>query len=265
MTVAIGMLTDQGPLLCTDTQYTGVSKANRDKILFFTEHFTAACFALTGNEANARMAFQESVLAIRAIPEKQRTVDALRRVIRRTIKPIYDQYVTQLPADARGMADFDFIIALGAIGEGPGRLFYTEQGAIVEVDRYVCRGTGGYLAEYFLKSTWRPSIPFNRGVLAAMQALAVAKEHDAYCGGDSQFASLRSGFTSGLVPFNVRQTEAIILRYQELANQLIGDVGDLELGDDAFTSLITQHVENVRALRQSIRSHATDWNELVRA
>ena len=196
MTVAIGMMSDKGPILATDEQVTGASKSSMTKILSIRGPNAMVDFAMAGNKANATMAVQECLQAIRVLPHDSRSVAKIRSVIKSTIQPIQRDYVEARPLDTRHTFSFDLVVAIRTADELQGRLFYVQDGAVAEAYGYVCLGTGGYLAEYVMKQAYEDSIDWNRGLVLAMRALAAAKSHDANCGGKSNIAVCIGGRTS---------------------------------------------------------------------
>lgn len=226
MTIALGILATDGIVLCSDSRYTSSSKSDRDKILSWLDGDDAACFALTGNEVNARMAIDECRDALSEIPIGKRTIATMRGAIRKTLKPLHESYVDRVPTEDRGLASFDFVVAIVSSVDRRAGLFATSAGAIAEFTTRQCVGSGGYLGEYVLRKWTGSSLTVDQAVMLAMQALVAAKEHDAYCGGYSQFLTVKSGVVSAVVSQDVRQAEEQILRYESLVSGLLVVIGD---------------------------------------
>jgi 20S proteasome alpha/beta subunit len=201
MTIAAGFVASDGLLLFADTQFTGYSKSYADKII--PENFgdSIVVFAFAGDGDYAKTAIADSFEAIAAIRER-RTVWNIRKSLRRKISKVIQDY-------NRNCADPvnrpEFLIAIGT-DDGSMAMFSTRETAIPPVDRYECRGSGGSIANPAVRDFFESaqSIPLSDLIPCAVYALSVAKRHDAYSGGVSQFAVLRGMQYYPIVPSHER-------------------------------------------------------------
>lgn len=265
MTIALGILASDGIVLCSDSRYTSSSKNYRDKILSWLDGGDAVCFALTGNEVNAKMAIDECREALSRIPAGKRTIAALRRAVRQTLKPLQESYVDKVPSEDRDRASFDFVIAIVSGVDGRAGLFSTSAGAIAEFTTSQCVGSGGYLGEYVLRKWNGPQCTVDQAVMLAMQALAAAKEHDAYCGGSSQFLTVKSGVVSGLVSYDVHQAEEQILRYEGLTSTLLVAIGDGTKSDGEFRQAVDHFGAEILDMRSRLRGEGGSHQALMQS
>jgi 20S proteasome alpha/beta subunit len=263
MTIALGILAEDGVVLCSDSQFTSASKGYRSKVFEWHGDSAAACFAVTGNEVVARMAVQDCQDALSALTKKNRTMSAILRTIRNTVKSVQENYVDKVPAEERDLSRFDLVLSIATHEQALPRLFYTSSGAISEADEYVCVGTGGYLGEYILlRAPVTPQMTVDVALVVAMRALAAAKEHDAACGGSSQFATMRGGAVSGFIPFDVRATEAQILKLERITSGFLFRVGSGTMTDEEFKLASDQFLSDANEVREAIRKSARPFREL---
>jgi len=265
MTIALGILASDGIVLCSDSRYTSSSKSDRDKIFSWLDGGDAVCFALTGNEINAKMAIDECREVLAAIPVGKRTIITLKKAIRQTLKPLQESYVDKVPSDERDRARFDFVIAIVSSANKKAGLFLTSDGAIAEITDKACVGTGGYLVEYILRKLGDDRLTTDQAVMLAMQALVAAKEHDAYCGGYSQFLTVKSGIVSAVVPYDIRQAEEQILRYERLTSNLLVAIGDSTQTDETFRQSVDHFGSQILDVRMRLRGQSGSHHALLQS
>jgi hypothetical protein len=83
VTIAAGFVTQDGILMCADTQFTGGAKVDKRKIHPFTlNDGTVLVFALAGNPDYAHMAVEDCLEAVDTIPLAERTMLRMKRAIR---------------------------------------------------------------------------------------------------------------------------------------------------------------------------------------
>jgi hypothetical protein len=158
------------------------------------------------------------------------------------------------------------LIAIATQAEqGQPHLFYTSKTALVEFDTYQAVGSGGvYLGPYVLRRAYDKARTTDEAVVLAMQALAAAKLHDTYCGGPSQFLTIRKGVLSPVVPFDVTEAEKEILQYEKLAARLLLEMGGPTTEPpQAFSQRLQAFTTDVAAMRERLREKGLPYEGLV--
>lgn len=177
MTIAIGVLCDDGLVLGTDLQYTvGNAKWPGKKLWHFCPQIHP-CIAISaaGNPNSAKRVIQNAEQTLLA--ECSGVRPTIGQIISNIEKALGDLYLNHIePRPKEDQEDIKCWL-LVAIRDGPGmRLFSNDRTQLIEEDDRVCTGSGFYFAYYAL---WlllpdRPSVEVASQVVAYV--IAVAKE-----------------------------------------------------------------------------------------
>lgn len=263
MTIVAGFKVQNGILLAADTMYTGGAKVHQPKLFGYTpnpdtaESITLA-FALAGHEDFGKMAVEDCVEAIASRPP-DRSIDTVRKLLRRAVKAINDEYVDKKPASEREAAKFELLIAAWLPGAGGLKMFRTRGSAVNDAGNYHCAGYGSYLGDYLMRNIFTPTMRLRDVVLLSIQALGAAKSYDASYGGDTQFMTIYDGGKiSGLIPYDVHESESYISQFESLSRKLLFNVGDAEMSDADFEEWFTGFADQVRTIRAFWKGEALE-------
>lgn len=262
MTIALGIVASDGAVLCADSQYTSGIKVEGQKIFPWWRKHAAVVFAFSGHVSNATVLIQQCEKSLNKIKNRP-TADSIERILRREIKSFQEDYIDKRPYDERDEAQVDLIIAIATAADGM-RLFYTEKPVLVGFTKYRAVGSGGCdLGQYVMRRAYRPEMTTHDAIVMAMQALAAAKQHDPYCGGPSQFVTIKSGVVSGIVPFDVDKTEPDILKYERWAANLLLDIGDFSMDQQEFLNRIERFATNIQGMREVWEKNGLPFKDLL--
>jgi hypothetical protein len=270
MTIVAGFCVQDGLLLCADSQYTGGTKVHQPKLFGYTinsgipESCTLA-FALAGHENFGKMAIDDCVESITDCKPKERTMAKIKRLLRKAIKSINDEYVDTRPTDAeKEAAKFDLIIGAWLPMAGGLRMFRSSGPAVLLAGAYHCTGIGAYLGDYLMRDVFdRQSMDLNDVMQLATQALLAAKSYDANCGGDTQFMAIYpGGKISPVVPFDVRHAENYAAAFDKSSRRLLLAIGNLKLTDEYFQEWLRSFTMEVERMRTIWKSESSAWERL---
>lgn len=258
MTMAAGMVAADGILLFADTLYTdGMTKDYRDKIFTWEADCAAACFAIAGNAAIARMSVDECCDGLASATETP-TIQEMLAVIRPILKRVYEEYVDTRPAEERVYADFWLVIALSTSSEGS-RLYSSVRTAIASVDYFECIGSGRQLGRYVIEPAYHPDITVAEAETLAINALAAAKERVDGVDGRSQFILVKDGGASRLEAKNGALWEKCAIDFRQASTRLFLDLCNSSLGDDAFSESLAEFCKESQSIRRFWNGSALDF------
>lgn len=233
MTIIAGFRVQDGILLCSDTEWSGGEKVYKEKI--FTHPFRGGviAFAVSGDEANAKMVIEDCRDALDVSRATAYTAQELKAIIRSAVHAIQERYVDKAPKAERDAARFDLIIAF-MLKSGHLQLVSTVGRRVLPVDRCACLGAGWYVGLPVIESAYDPNMRIKDAVIVAIQAIGAAKRRVEGVGGHTQFLLMGEQVVSGLVGHDPEATQELILQYERAAGQLLLRAGDFDLDDDKF-------------------------------
>jgi 20S proteasome alpha/beta subunit len=262
VTIAMGFCARDGVVLCADSQYTTLAKAEGPKIFSWTGKHAAVLFAFAGDIANALMLIQDCQGVLSEMINSPPSTKRINHILRTVIRTFQREYIDSRPAQEREDAQVDLILAIAAKDERT-KLFYTNKAAMVEFDTYKLAGSGGYLGEYMVQRAYDSQMTTDDAVVLAMHTLAAVKKHDVNCGGPSQFATIRSGLMSGVVPFNVMAADEDALLYEKRSAGLLLDIGDSTMTDGDFAKRVQRFAIDAMAMRDKWKQDGLPYRELL--
>lgn len=268
MTVAIGIHTINGIVVCADSQYSSSFKANGQKVFSWCDAGVAVVFAIAGDVANATMAVQEccEVLNLNA---SARSLPKVKKIIQLVIKEIQEKYVDKIPLNEREAARFTLIVGIATKDHDPCLYYTSETGAMVRFDEYHSIGSGGYLAGYVLSAAYDSNMQVDEASACAAYALAAAKRHDSECSGPSQFVTIRQITRRGgymlsvVVPFDLESMEKGMLQYERMAMGMLLEAGNFALSEEYFKERVDKFAWRVREMRKEFKRNGVPHKTLL--
>ncbi|MBZ5672371.1 MAG: hypothetical protein LAO04_21950 [Acidobacteriia bacterium] len=262
MTIAAGFVAADGILLCADTLWTdGYTKEYRDKIFSWTGRYAAACFAVAGNSANARDVVEACRDALSATQRKRLAVQDILRLIKPIIKTSYESSVDARPYEERDDARFSLLVGVAAGKQVP-QLFASTRTVLAPVDTFDCVGAGRHLARYVVQPSYRNNLTVDELAVLGILALAATKQHVDGVGGKSQFVVIGQGFVSGIVPYDVNQSEPLALEHQRRATDLLLTIADATLDAESFRNMVRRFTNYLQDARSEWSKHGAPHREL---
>jgi len=261
MTIAAGFRVQDGILLCADTLYTdGNTKQYGDKIFPWAEREATACFALAGSYSNGKMAIDDCRDALSSSVGRL-TVSSMIRILRPVLLDVQKKYVHVAPANKRGNAEFNLLIALVTESEDP-RLFITMDAAITEVHTFECIGIGHHIGHHVIDPIFEPNLTIDQAVVLALDAVSAAKQMADGVGGKAQLVAIRNKRLSTVFPHDANKAEPLILEYRRYVGRLLQAIADPTMPDDSFTEELRLFAERVTMVRKSWAEEPS-WDDLV--
>jgi len=202
VTIIAGFRSDEGIVLCSDTQETiGSSKRHVAKVKVVPEH--AELLELLGNGDLAAVFGGSGYgpfidLLTRKAWESCANSTSLEdacSAIEASIKSVYREYGEIYQHGQCPTVELIYGVKLG----GQSRLFSCVGPIVNPVDRYCSAGAGYYMSDFLSARMYSDTISIQQCVILAAYILFQTKEHVDGCGGDSQVAVLRHNGRSGMV------------------------------------------------------------------
>ncbi len=238
MTMAAGVRFDGGIMLCAESMYSGGdAKFNRTKI--FTTRYEGGCtiFAVAGHEGYAKLAVQDAQERIQAEKGRRRTFKAIRSIVSTVVSSVYANHIDKRLPHELYDSEIQLLIAVRDEGEGL-CLFATKKTAVIRIDTYDCIGSGASLGHYIIGPSYDAKLNERRVLMLAIQALTATKDHDPYCGGDSEIIILREDGTispprNAQSPLSLQFAETIIREFNADSRRLLLALTDPATMDEA--------------------------------
>ena len=246
MTIAAGFVCRDGILLCADSLYSGQEKAYRDKLYsHITSGGTALGFAISGDVDYARTAICDCLESVSEMAhERQQDILSVKKTIRRAVKRVLRDYGAE-KLDQFQKPDILIGIRAGDVLQ----LCSARDSAFPSIDKFECKGSGGYLASYMLSHIRYPEHFTITQILPwVVRALAAVKVHDTYCGGGSQFLAMRIGQSTGIKSLRIDEIDAIAETFDLSVSRLFWEMTrrNAEQPFDAALKAFTQTIEELR-------------------
>jgi 20S proteasome alpha/beta subunit len=250
MTIVAGFKVHDGILLCSDTQYTGAEKVNKQKLFPEPIDGHSYVFALAGHEPNGKMAMEECQEAIKAILPERRTLKTVKSALRVAVKPIVDGYVLSRSADQRDALAFEILVGCW-IPNGVGHQLFSigRNGSVNTVKEYECFGSGSYLGHYLIRPSYSYFMPMEAMMVFAADALRCAKLYDAACGGPSSFVLVGKDGGWRSVLYDFHGAEEFLHQYDFYARELLYYAAPQNTSDDTFEKYLGKFADMVRNAR----------------
>ena len=263
MTIAAGFRVQDGILLCSDSLYTGGTRAYQQKLFGYllngnTPDMCTLAFALAGHENNGKMAIEECVDEVLDCPPEVRSLKKVKRALRKAVKSIYGEYVDCRPEAEKEASRFELIIGAWLPRGGGLKLFKSSGPAVLGADNYHCTGVGAYLGDYLMRDMAARNVPSMRmedAALLSIRALTATKRYDAYCGGPTQFLRISNeGQLSNAVPYNIQDSETYVTEFEDAARRLLFKIGGIDDTDVGFDWQLESFVEEIKRIRKNWKS-----------
>lgn len=245
MTIAAGILCKDGIVLCADTELASNSlRTNRSKIFAAaeSEHVHVAV-AASGDYDFASAAVEYTDPLMRDIKPDTK-IDNVRNAFEDAISDLYQNHIWKNPTLQR---DFSLLVAVWSREEGFA-LFKTVETVILRVTDFDVLGTGGDLADYILKKSYRDNITVSQAVAFSAHMLAEVKNHGQGCGGETNIATLTA---KGYSQISVRAAgayETAMYGVEQLTRNVTSARFDPATSDEQYVALVDRMATALRAL-----------------
>ncbi|MGA2186500.1 MAG: hypothetical protein ABSH47_26080 [Bryobacteraceae bacterium] len=256
MTIAAGFLCRDGVLLCSDSQYTGWDKSQKDKVFCRLFGSGTIGFAFAGNETYCRNGIEDVMAAVMSLSLPKQTLLSVRDAIHKATAKVINDYASKKYLDQSQRPEF--LIGIGTREDS--HLYVARDTALAPVDHFESCGTGGYLAAHFIKAAVRftRTLSVEDVFPVAFRALSAAKQHDAFCGGGSQFLVVRGGpYAGSKIGFSCRgynsdESDVIVGRFEQHVANLFSSFCNIHINPEVFSQSMDLFEQEVSRLRESL-------------
>jgi hypothetical protein len=251
MTIAVGLLCEEGVLLCTDTEETAwQAKSHASKIRSIELPTAKITFAYAGNTRFALSAITHCIRRLKSKNARDPLME-LEEVLDRE----YRRNVLKHPhCNTDSSLHYQFLIGFWTPTQRP-MLFITDLTAMQEVTDFDCIGIGEPLARHLIQPAHDRSMSYCTALPLAAYTLKLVKESTKDCDGWSIFTLLgNDGSVSSVTsihPGPCSQMEAHAKGYQFLTTRIL-----MRLADPCAEE---EHVKtNIQLFYQDVLQIATE-------
>jgi 20S proteasome alpha/beta subunit len=247
VTIAAGLLYDQGVILFADTQFAdGNMKTQRPKVGSFACPGGRIGFAMAGAAGFAISAIQKATHKLKTC-EPSDVMQELEGILDEE----YRRKVYTHPNFHSGFVSYWFVISYWNEAQAKTWLFSTDEVALTASNgKYECRGIGSDLAHYLLKLSIEDELNEREALLVATYTLAKIKENVKDCGGASHLLVMRNDGTFEIRdPFAFERVAKMTFGYEWSARKLLLATTHNGLTDQEFEQYIQMFAANARAIR----------------
>lgn len=268
MTIAAALMCRDGIALGSDTEYTSAYslKVQGPKLFEYRVEGLTVVFAGAGDVDFTQMTVQRIVEGFEGRKISTREVI---EIVSRNIQHVYKKHVYPFPGSPVDKPFFDLLIAIAERGH-PQKLFKTSRTGIVEVDTYVCLGTGEHLGRFIADQLYHTGISLVQGAVLCTEMLIQAIRYVPGCGGEPKVWSLMD--SGSIIRQDKEQTamaEALRLKLTDLVSttffELLGRPQLLK--NPQFVTMLTTLFTQLgpRLFESSGRYDPTEFREALRS
>jgi 20S proteasome alpha/beta subunit len=248
MSIAVGVVYDEGIVFCADTKIATDIKLNESKIEFYASSDRKCCltFAISGNDLDyARSSAQACWQMVKKLDFATATMETAHRTAEFALAEFYQANILEHPDRSSGVLDFKLLVGIWLRGET--RLFVNREVLLKPVPVYECIGSGAYLANYLIRQYKKA----NPGVasladaaLMASFAVDAAIEHDPQCGGENEILIVRNDGDVSNAYDTAVYPGMMVGQLQEATWKLLHDLSHA-IGKEATDAKLKEHFEKV--------------------
>jgi hypothetical protein len=259
MTIAAGLLCNEGVLICADTEETSwIMKSHASKIRHFEFPGGAAAFAYAGNTRFASSAIRKCQTRLIGLSKRSsgKPVDPISE-IEGILDREYRRNVLSHPGYATDSSlYYQLLIALWVEGCET-KLYVADQTALDEIPTFECIGIGESLARHLIASGHSGGMEYNRALPLAAYTLALVKDQVKDCDGMSIFVFVgndgKIGTVTSLHDGPCVQLERYARSYDSLCRRLLTVIADPALDPKYFEpNLDSLFIQEIRRMFSEI-------------
>lgn len=266
MTIAAGLLCQDGVLICADTEHTGwASKTHQIKIGDFELPATGAkiCFALAGATAPAWSAIEKCRKAL---------LDDSTGDLPSRIEAILDSEYRRNVATLPSYSDFDYqlLVGLWEPGSHAVKLYSTTATTFVPVREFACIGIGGELASFIIRPAF-VGLTLRQALPLSIYTLACVKDAIAGCGGMSIYHLIRNDGSVGTISSGHLGTTVNVEQYSKtfdfMTRRLLLLLADTDMDENTFRGNLDSLFIGplVQKRREWVKAHRKYLADLAKA
>jgi hypothetical protein len=249
MTIAVGLLYEDGIVLASDTMYRTGGIANYGEKIYPLSP-RPGLKVLVGGAGTVGFIRAAAEKIDNALPQHVPSLIGVQAIIESANKTFYEGFV--LPHGQAGQRpDYALLVAVSHHQDG-NLLLCTTESAVTTVSTYELLGSGGITAEPY-KSLWRRDMPDFEAELAAIFLVKYAKVYDAEnCGGETRVFTFHGSYLSQLDTGYISAGEDYFTWFNQFAMSMIlpADIGALD--EEMFEGDIRKLVEELKHRRADL-------------
>jgi hypothetical protein len=196
MTVAVGIVYDDGVVFCADTKVTYPVKGNESKLPFFTfdEGRCAMQFAISSDDINfPKSAITRCVEMVEKLDFSTATIDTIKNAAEFSLGEFYRDHIYTHPDRAPTQLYMQMLIGIWLRNET--RLYSLHETVLLRIEKYECLGAGEYLAKYLIEQYKRANpaaFTLADAAILARYCIQEAINYDDRCGGEVETLIMRN-------------------------------------------------------------------------
>jgi hypothetical protein len=253
MTVAIGMLCEDGIVLASDSKYRTNGEDEFGKKIYPLPHSDWLRVVVAGaGTVGFIKAAKDKIKS--ALPLAETSLLGVQAFIESVNKAFYESYIVPHP-DPFQRPDYGLLIGVAHKTDGL-LLLHTTANSIAQVDDIQMEGTGGVVANCY-KPLWRGDMPAYEAELASIFMVRHAKIHDSKnCGGDTKvFTLLDHDILLSLEKGYIELAEKYFDRFNKLALEMVLPSETGELDQSLFQGALRAVVEDLQHYRDDLQRY----------
>jgi 20S proteasome alpha/beta subunit len=254
LSIAVGVVYDQGIVFCADTKITTDIKLNESKIEFFTSSDRKCCmtFAITGHDLDyARSSAEACWEVVKNLDFSTATMETTQRTAEFGLAEFYKTNIMDHPDRASGVLEFKLLVGIWLRGET--LLFENREIMLKPVRDYLCVGSGAYLANYLVRQYRKANLgawSLADAALIASAAVDAAIEHDPQCGGENEILIVRNDGDVSNAYDTAVYPGMMVKDVQQETWKLLHDLAHVADKTEA-TDKLEEHFERVRQISKT--------------
>ncbi len=257
MTIAAGIIHNDGILLCSDTQIEfGAIKTHGPKMGWFDCPGGRIAFAIAGATAFALFAIQKCKRHVADIPPPEVSSE-----VERILSEEYRRVVFDHPSYSSDPVriSYWFLLSLWSYAEGTVRLLATHENTSHEVTGHECIGIGQELAQYIMGPALNQERTEQEAMLLASHMLEKVKNHVPGCGGASRFLAMQNdGSIKDVDPFRFTELARRSYLFDVSARRLLHAMTDDKLTDPEFEECLDAFNGVARGMRRDWKAYSKE-------
>lgn len=226
MTIALGILSDEGIVVAADTEYSLPElKMNHGKVGFSImgagrgKPRPTFCISGAGNSSYVEALIHSEMDKFHKF-DIDYTMEDLENSLKSSLSAFFAEHVTPFGGFPTGERPYVTLL-LASQNNDAQRLWYTENNLVVQNFRYAAVGAGAMFARILLGQLWTPHMELRRTALLAAYVVYLVKQCIPGCGQDTTMAILSKTGGVHVGTKEVRVMEAAFEKYRDVESTVL--------------------------------------------
>jgi hypothetical protein len=196
VTIAVGLVYDEGIVFCADTKVTYPVKGTASKLPFYSfwDGRCALQFAISSDDVNfPKSAVSRCVEMVEKLDASTATIEGVKNAAEFALGEFYREHIYTHPDRMPGQVFMQMLLGIWLRNEI--RLYSLHETILMPVEEYECLGAGEYLSKYLINQYKRANpAPFTLADAAVLATYCVEEAigYDDRCGGEAETLIMRN-------------------------------------------------------------------------